>query len=174
LIVDCKPDAMVFNRKTLSDYLQRNRLHAGLSDSFVSLIELQYYYECARLAYETGLLMNPGETVYVFEDYHIFIYLTHSQSSLKSSTYCHKALKIIQDYDEENGTELYQTLNLYLINMGNIKKSSETLCIHRNTMRSRMEKIIDLTNLDLEDGNEMFSLLFSYKLLEYETQKTMI
>lgn len=171
MVIDCKPALMLYTRKILSDFLKRNGLRAGVSDNFTSLIDLQYYYKCARSAYETGVVMQPVETIYAFEVFRIYIYFANAHSSLDTTTYCHKALKIIRSFDDDNGTDLFRTLNVFLTHMGNLKKASETLCIHRNTMRNRIEKIIDLTNLDLEDGNVYFDLVFSFRLLEYESHK---
>ena len=45
----------------------------------------------------------------------------------------------------------------------------EQMCIRdsRNTMNNRMEKIVELTGVDLQDAEAAFHLMFSFHILEY-------
>ena len=78
LVIDSKQASLLYTKKTLADFLSRNELRAGVSGSFASLIELQYYFRCARFAYESGVVAQPKEIIYEFEDYRIYIYFANS------------------------------------------------------------------------------------------------
>lgn len=46
-------------------------------------------------------------------------------------------------------------------------RTAEILFIHRNTVRYRINKCMELLGSDLEDGNEIFAFILSLRMLEY-------
>ena len=81
--------------------------------------------------------------------------------------YVHPALYRLWEYDQETGNELYHTLEIYLQSFHNNKETANLLCIHRNSLAYRMEKICDIAKIDLNDSTTEFLLRLSYKLAEY-------
>ena len=81
--------------------------------------------------------------------------------------YVHPALYRLREYDQETGNELYHTLEIYLQSFHNNKETANLLCIHRNSLAYRMEKICDIAKIDLNDSTTEFLLRLSYKLVEY-------
>lgn len=81
--------------------------------------------------------------------------------------YVHPALYRLREYDQETGNELYHTLEIYLQSFHNNKETANLLCIHRNSLAYRMEKICDIAKIDLNDSTTEFLLRLSYKLAEY-------
>jgi sugar diacid utilization regulator len=63
-------------------------------------------------------------------------------------------------YDEQYETELVRTLETFLDADGNVAKTSEKLYTHRHTVRYRLERVKELTSLDVSstDGRERLSL----------------
>jgi sugar diacid utilization regulator len=63
-------------------------------------------------------------------------------------------------YDEQYGTELVLTLETFLANDGSIVATNKQLFTHRHTIRYRLERIKELTGLDVNssDGRERLSL----------------
>ncbi len=63
-------------------------------------------------------------------------------------------------YDEQYETELVRTLETFLDADGNVAKTSEKLFTHRHTIRYRLERVKELTDLDVNstDGRERLSL----------------
>ena len=63
-------------------------------------------------------------------------------------------------YDEQYETELVRTLETFLDSDGNVAKTSEKLYTHRHTIRYRLERVKELTELDVSstDGRERLSL----------------
>jgi DNA-binding PucR family transcriptional regulator len=62
-------------------------------------------------------------------------------------------------YDEQYETELVRTLETFLDADGNVAKTSEKLFTHRHTIRYRLERVKELTDLDVAstDGRERLS-----------------
>ena len=63
-------------------------------------------------------------------------------------------------YDDQYETELVRTLETFLDADGNVAKTSEKLFTHRHTIRYRLERVRELTALDVSstDGRERLSL----------------
>ena len=51
----------------------------------------------------------------------------------------------------ENSSELIHTLEAYFAHHGNLSQAAEALYLHRNTLVYRMERIADITGLDLDN-----------------------
>jgi sugar diacid utilization regulator len=63
-------------------------------------------------------------------------------------------------YDEQYETELVKTLETFLDADGNVARTAEKLFTHRHTVRYRLERVKELTELDVSstDGRERLSL----------------
>ena len=63
-------------------------------------------------------------------------------------------------YDSQYETELVRTVEAYLDNDANVAATAQTLFTHRHTVRYRLERVRDLSGLDMAstDGRERLSL----------------
>ena len=63
-------------------------------------------------------------------------------------------------YDEQYGTALVQTLEVFLANDGSMAATYKELITHRHTIRYRLERVKELTGLDVNstDGRERLGL----------------
>ena len=64
------------------------------------------------------------------------------------------------DYDEQYETDLVRTLESFLDADGNVARTAERLFTHRHTIRYRLERVRELSGLDVSstDGRERLSL----------------
>jgi purine catabolism regulator len=60
--------------------------------------------------------------------------------------------------EHENGKELIRTLEVYFERNGNLKKTAHNLYIHRNTLIYRLERIHEITGLDLDNPETRLAL----------------
>jgi purine catabolism regulator len=60
--------------------------------------------------------------------------------------------------EHENGKELIRTLEVYFERNGNLKKTAHNLYIHRNTLIYRLERIQEITSLDLDNPETRLAL----------------
>ena len=79
----------------------------------------------------------------------------------------HPALLQLLSIDQSSDTEYFQTLKTYLLEDRSMSKSARLLNIHLNTMKYRMQKIIELTGINLDDENVRIHLLLSVLIYEY-------
>jgi DNA-binding PucR family transcriptional regulator len=64
-----------------------------------------------------------------------------------------KLAKLLE-HDREHGTSYRDTLRAYLDARGNTGLAATRLSIHPNTLRYRLERLIALSGLDLDDSDE--------------------
>lgn len=62
--------------------------------------------------------------------------------------------------EEKDSDELLRTLYIYLLNGGNLKKTSTNLALSMGGLRHRISKMENLLNVDLRDPSDMHKLLF--------------
>lgn len=62
------------------------------------------------------------------------------------------------DYDNVHGLDLIHTLKVYNENKGNVSQTARVLHLHRQSLLYRLKKIEMITNLSLEDSDDMFLL----------------
>ncbi|MCB0130871.1 MAG: helix-turn-helix domain-containing protein, partial [Caldilineaceae bacterium] len=67
-------------------------------------------------------------------------------------------------HDEEHNSELVETLEGFFSCHGNLSQTATRLHIHRNTLTYRLERIANITQLDLNDADARFSLQLALKL----------
>ena len=79
---------------------------------------------------------------------------------------CAKTILTLAAYDRKNGTDLNKTLRIYLKNHFNAVVAAKQLYIARSTFLKRMERIESLTDLHLDDEQEVTYLMVSYMLFE--------
>ncbi|AET69692.1 hypothetical protein Desor_4259 [Desulfosporosinus orientis DSM 765] len=151
----------------LKEFIVSNNLQAGISRPFLKLANVRGHYLESMEALKLGKLINKEQNFYKYEDYLIIDLLNKNSNADNCKRYIHHSLLRLIEYDKENGTDYVHSFYIYLCNFKNTKESAAILNIHRNTLFHRMEKIEQLLNVDLNDGNVMFQLYLSYKILEF-------
>ncbi|MCK5763907.1 MAG: helix-turn-helix domain-containing protein, partial [Clostridiales bacterium] len=66
----------------------------------------------------------------------------------------------------EKGHELVETLKKYFEYRGNVKKISEVMFTHYNTIVYRMNRIKKITNMDFENSNDYLNMQVAIKIYE--------
>ena len=62
-----------------------------------------------------------------------------------------QALQKLLDYDRSHHTAFVHTIRIYLAHNCNVTKTSEHLFVHRHTLMKRIQKISQLSGINLED-----------------------
>ena len=153
--------------QALKEFLHNNNLVAGLSRCFKSPLQVSKYYIQSQMAMEMGLKMNWGQDIYNYGEYSIFHIIENCSDKIDLLDLCHPSILFLKDFDEVNNTSFLETLYYYLKFEKNPTLTSSELHIHRSTLFYRIEKIKKMTEIDLNNGDVIFELQLSFKLLEY-------
>ncbi|GAA5210921.1 PucR family transcriptional regulator [Streptomyces thinghirensis] len=66
----------------------------------------------------------------------------------------HGPLQVLSAHDAQHGTEFVATLAIFLHEFGSVSAASARLYLHPNTLRHRMQRIAEVSGLDLDDADQ--------------------
>ncbi|MGV6936810.1 helix-turn-helix domain-containing protein [Paenibacillus sp. CMM36] len=157
--------------KRFLEFLQVNGLTASLSNCFSHLTFLRKYYKQCLTAVEIDFQLNSNKPVYMYEDYlceHIGRIISE-QNDL--ADFCHPVIQKLIAYDNGHKTSLLPTLEAYLQYVDTPNLAAKTLFIHRNTLFYRINRIRELFEVDLSDGDIRLKLQMTLHFLKLKTQR---
>lgn len=73
------------------------------------------------------------------------------------------------EYDIEHGLDLINTFKIYIQNKGNVSQTARALHLHRQSLLYRLKKIEVITNLSLENSDDLFLLDICVRLWATQT-----
>ena len=163
--------------KTMAEY----HLDVGISLVFSKMDEFYRAYQQARTVLEWNHRIPDNlkkeiswdqrypmeHQIHRYSEIEFYEMMNKIKEPEKLADYIHPALYRLNKYDQRTGNELYHTLEVYLQCFHNNKETANILCIHRNSLAYRMEKIIEIGKADLNDPMTEFLLRMSFKLVEY-------
>ena len=129
-------------------------------------LQLPQAYFQAVAALELGKKSGSMIWCYRFDDYILDYMLEQSTTQISPDLLCHQSLSVLKKYDDENKTELFHTLDVYLSLERNALQTANTLFIHRSTLFYRLERIQKLTKLNLDDAKIRLVLQLSFAMLK--------
>lgn len=141
------------------------RIYQGLDKIYNSLMDSQKAVAASE--------HFSGSRIIEFDT--LGIYKIFSQLDLKDELmdFYEKTLETLVKYDQKKDTELVKTLQVYYQCNGNLKKMSEKLFTHYNTVLYRVNRIQEISNCNLEDEQQRYSLQTALKIMEmYGIYKT--
>ena len=150
----------------LIGFLQDNNLKAGFSNTFTDFSDLGLYFIQASSALDLGARQNPDMWAYSFRDVMGLFLIESCTERLPARLVCDPVLLKLVEYDRVHNTELYNTLYVYLKNNLRAVHAANELFIHRSTFLYRLERIKKITGLSLEDDDDYWYLLLSFRLLQ--------
>lgn len=145
-----------------------NDLSIGVSNGFEDLTHIQSHYEQARAAIRAGRMVSDflvDGQVYHYCDYAYVQMLDLTNTQYNLLNFVHPSLMRLARYDREHGTELMDTLFIYLQNACNTQRSAKMLNLHKNTLLYRMGRIRDILGCNLSSGEDQFMIQLSYRIL---------
>lgn len=78
----------------------------------------------------------------------------------------HPIVKFLSTLDSEKNSNLTETLFCYLQHNQDINLTSKALHIHYNTLKYRIKRISELTNIDFHDSDLLFKIQLTQKVLQ--------
>lgn len=165
--VSCKkadPSPCMEEMRFVEPVLREHNLQCGTSDWFEDLLDIRPYLYQARQALVIGKSRPEPFTVAVYPLLVLDDIFSKVRKSMDPQNYVHPALSILSAQDQAYGTEYLETLRAYMRSMCNSNRTSSQLSIHRNTLLYRLNRIVELTGVDFEDGDTCTHLLISFYL----------
>lgn len=152
--------------QALAYFLRDNLLVAGLSREFSDMQDLKAAFGQTKIAIEFGQDKNPSHWYHKFDDYAMAFILASPLDNFEAKHICNTELLALKRYDQDNDSELYNTLLCYFKCKFNAVAAAKQLYIHRTSFLKRMEKIKKLINIDLSSVDDLLYLSLSFKIIE--------
>ena len=148
----------------LAYILREGLFKMGVSTELGSFLDIHDGFVQASIALEYGKKSSSMLWYYHFERYALRFLLDCARTKIHPRLLSSEKLRKLRDYDAENNTELYHTLEVYLQLERNVVQTSKALFIHRSTLFYRLARIQKIVEMDLENESERLYLALSYKL----------
>ncbi|MFZ5943035.1 MAG: PucR family transcriptional regulator [Bacillota bacterium] len=138
----------------------------GVGEIFTKLTETRKSFLEATEALEFGNEFWGVGSCTFFSDIGIYRLLWTIKEHVQLDKYVHQGLLDLIKYDKEQNTELLRTLETYLKNAGNSKKTSAEMFIHYKTLQYRLERIGEIAKIDFSSGESRLEFHLGLKILD--------
>ncbi len=150
----------ILNNKmnTLRFRIGIGRVYKGLENSYKSLRDAEKAVEASVNYVDDKIIDFEG----------LGIYKIFCQDHLKEElvSFYEATLKPLVIYDRKRDTELVKSLIIYFETNGNLKKMSEKLFTHYNTVLYRINRIQEITGKSLDNEGERYGLQTALKIMK--------
>ncbi len=163
------PPELLMDEKTHKEFntlLMQYKLLCGVSRVFGSLNDLAVAYDQTKKAVLFGEIYHPEERIHQFDNYimenllNTFLEHDHINSLIDP-----KLRELIRN-DKLKNSDLAPTLRAYLQFDCDMRKTSEYLHVHYNTLKYRLQRIRDVYFMPLSDTQYIFQLKLSFLALD--------
>lgn len=132
-------------------------IYSELSNTREVWNQLGYIIECSHS--ESGKVLN-------YVDFWKDHCLTLINNKYPKDALCHPALQDIKVYDEQKGTNYFETFVCYLQNNCSVSQTSRIMDVHRNSILYRIRKIEEIIGFEIATADNRLAILFSSFLLD--------
>ena len=148
----------------------------GVSGPAKTLAEWPLVYDQALQAMQLGERLKLTNQFVEFGSLGIYRLLYDLEEQPEVRQFTDEIMRPLIDYDSQNRGSLIKTVEAYFDHHGNISQTAESLFVHRNTLLYRMERIQELTGLNLDHSNMRLALHLSLKLwqLRPDTEREVV
>lgn len=143
----------------------------GLSRRVTNVFRCAQAFEESKQALYLGSLATPQYSVYRYDRLNVFKLIDSVDPHEALMEYNHPIVRKLKEYDQENETDLHDTLLYYLVFRNSLQLVATKMYIHRNTVRLRLNKIEELFNIDLNDMQLCNQLIFSLAISKFLDNK---
>jgi sugar diacid utilization regulator len=138
---------------------------AGIAAPCSNFLDLPLAAVQAKAALRLGQKHDPDLGYYHFSAYTLDYIIDRIDGELPGECYYHPGLLSLLAYDQKHGTDFLKTLRCYIDANYNMAIAAERHFLHRATLYRRMERIQEITGINIENSNELLHISISLKLL---------
>jgi sugar diacid utilization regulator len=130
--------------------------------------EISDAYSEAEVALEIGHRIHGPSSISTFEQTGTYklLFRVMQEEPEELETFYAETLAPVVAYDSRYGTELVSTLTTYLGNDASTAKTAADLFAHRHTIRYRLDRVKELTRLDVDKSEDRERLTLGIKAMQ--------
>lgn len=141
------------------------RITIGIGRPYSNYRELSSSYREASRSLQK-LELSTAQSIAHFEDLGIYRILSHELIQPDIIQFAQEMLGPLKLYDRDRDYDLVGTLKCYLECGRNVKRVSEVMFTHYNTVIYRLQRIREIAGIDLDDADTMLNMHIAIKILE--------
>lgn len=130
----------------------------GVGGAYPRPSELARSLREARLALRLQQTLLPGDRACEYHKLGVFRMFAAVPDLSEVDEFVRDWLGGLIDYDSRRGSDLVATLTQYLEHGGNYDATAAELSVHRSTLKYRLQRIRELTGLEINDPDVHFNL----------------
>lgn len=147
--------------------LEEHYFSAGVSRTFSDIGEVHQQYLQAVAALELSIRSEASGCLHHYNNFSFDDALDTLSKERNLSCFYDDGLVRILAYDQDYQTNYLRDVYAVVTTGGNIRQATDLLCIHRNTLNYRVEKISQVFEIDLFDPETSFALNLSLRILKF-------
>jgi PucR family transcriptional regulator, purine catabolism regulatory protein len=151
-------------REQIESEFPSSTIIGGISGPAIALGEWPSIYDEALQAMQLGVRLHLTNQFVEFSSLGIYRLLYGFEDDPKIRSFTNEIIGPLVEYDNQNRGSLVKTVEAYFAHHGNISQTAESLFVHRNTLLYRMDRIQELTRLQLDQANMRLALHLALKL----------
>jgi len=159
---------------TIKPILEQYDGYLGIGNICGHLASVPAVYSQIMAAILYGSKMMPEDRIYYYEDYAMYQIVELALEAANRNMHTRNPIHlmnnesvILLEYDTKHKADLLEVLDCYLQHNCNLKETSDSLFIHRNTLRNKIEKIEEVMGVPLGDPKLEERLRFSCTTYRY-------
>jgi DNA-binding PucR family transcriptional regulator len=141
-------------------------LSVGLGETCRKIDDFPGSFARARRALAAIRSLGHHGRVVSLEDLGVYGLLFRSDDRGEMIEFARRTLRPLIEHDERHGTNLVQTLQVYLDESGSHRRTAERLFVHVNTVSARMTRIAEVAQIDLQAATLRLNLHLALRILQ--------
>lgn len=150
----------------IAEMLPEISVSMGIGRPHRQLIDLRQSYYEASYAIKIRKLKGEPRVIASFDDLGSYGLLLGLQDTLSLEVFYDSVLGKLQEYDEQNSSDLVKSLAWFLEANGHWGDAAEKLYVHRHTLRYRMKRVEEITGRDLNQSQDRMEFWLALKAKE--------
>ncbi|KRQ87599.1 Purine catabolism regulatory protein [Caloramator mitchellensis] len=148
----------IFSKKIFIDFkIAFGRCYRGIE-------KLEKSFQESQKALNAINIINYGNTIF-YDNMGIYKILCNENIKEEVEDFYFLTIHRLEEYDLKKSTEFVKTLKAYFECNGNLKKMSESLFTHYNTILYRLQRIKEITGMDVEKEEDRLNLQIGLKIM---------
>ncbi len=150
----------------IAEMLPEISVSVGIGRPHRQLTDLRQSYYEASYAIKIRKLKGEPRVIASFDDLGSYGLLLGLQDTLSLEVFYDSVLGRLQEYDEQNSSDLVKSLACFLEANGHWGDAAEKLYVHRHTLRYRMKRVEEITGRDLNQSQDRMEFWLALKAKE--------
>jgi purine catabolism regulator len=146
-------------RNSLATTLGTNpSIAVGIGRIYAGPEGIKTSYHEARQSIIMGSRVFGASCLTYFGDLGVYRLLFNLQGSDDLGAFYHETLGSLLEYDQKTNSDLIHTLQIYFASCGSVARAAEELQLHRNSLLYRLQRVKEISGLDLEDAEARLAM----------------